>query len=95
MSTKGNTEWLNIIEEAITDRILLSLSYRSATNGNISERNIEPLALYFTQNRWMMIAYCHLRKAQREFRIDCIVDLKRTEATFPPNQFTLSDYFKG
>ena len=91
---KNNAEVLPLIEEAITDRIVLSLTYRSMANGNLSERDIEPLALFFTQDRWIMIAHCRLRKAWREFRLHAIVEIKKTSETFPPNQFELSDYFE-
>ena len=92
MSEKRNSDVLALIEEAIKDRIVLSLIY-TAANGNRSERTIEPLALYFTQDRWAIIAYCKLRKAWREFRLNAIDEIDKTAETFPPNQFELSDYF--
>ena len=94
MSIENNKDVLPLIEKAITERVILSLSYISAANGNRSDREVEPLALCFTQDRWMMIAYCRLRQSKREFRIDYIAELKETQTTFAPNQFTLSDYFK-
>jgi len=92
MPEKRRGDALLLIEEAIKDRIVLSITY-TAANGNRSERNIEPLALYFTQDRWTIVAYCRLRNAWREFRLHAIVDIKKTAETFPPNQFELSDYF--
>lgn len=90
---KSDVDILQLIEEAIKDRIVLSLGYRSTANGNRSERDIEPLALYFTQDRWMMVAFCRLRKDWRAFRLDAIVEIEKTMESFPPNQFELSDYF--
>lgn len=87
-----NTELLSLIETSITERNVLSLKYISA-NGNRSERDIEPLVLYFTQDRWMLIAFCRMRKDWRAFRLDAVVDIEKTLETFPPNQFELSDYF--
>ncbi len=83
---------ISMIQLAISDRHVLALAYLSA-NGSRSERKVEPLALYFTQDRWMMIAHCRLRKEPREFRLDSILEIQRTPDTFPPNQFGLSDYF--
>ena len=91
---KSTIDILLLIEEAIKDRVVLSLAYRSTANGNRSERDIEPLALYFTQDRWMMVAYCRMRKAWRAFRLDAIIGIEKTLEAFPPNQFELSDYFK-
>ena len=84
---------LLVIQSSISMRNVLSLSYRSPSTGNMSQRDIEPLALYFTQDAWMMVAFCRLRQAHREFRMDGITELKKTDKTFPPNQFRLSDYF--
>jgi len=91
---KCTIDILLIVEGAIKDGVVLSLVYRSAANGNRSERAIEPLALYFTQDRWVMIAYCRLRKARRAFRLDAIAEIEKTLEAFPPNQFELSDYFE-
>jgi len=87
-----NTDLLSLIEESIKDRIVLSLIY-SGANGNRSERDIEPLALYFTQDLWIMVAFCRLRKDWRAFRLDAILEIEKTSKTYPPNQFELSDYF--
>lgn len=84
---------LSLVQQAIADCDVLALNYRSG-NGTMSKRDIEPLALYFTQAHWMMIAYCRLREAQREFRLDGIIEIKKTGDSFPPNQFRLSDYFE-
>ncbi|NNE75856.1 MAG: WYL domain-containing protein [Pricia sp.] len=93
MNSKDFRDFLQQIERAITYRTVLSIKYHSAATKAITKREVEPLGLYFTQNRWMMVAYCRLRKANREFRLDHISEITNTSDTFPPNQFELSDYF--
>ncbi|MFQ5577392.1 MAG: WYL domain-containing protein [Anaerolineae bacterium] len=44
------------------------MEYR-ATNGQITQRVIEPL----TCSGGFLVAFCHLRHAQRTFRLDRIV----------------------
>ncbi len=81
------------IQQAISMFSVLQIEYSSAI-GVKSLREVEPLALYFTQEHWILVAYCKLRKAHREFRLDRISSVSRTAQHFPPNQFSLDDYFK-
>ena len=89
-----NSDSLSLIQRAIAKRIVLQLQYRSASKGEMTKRQVEPMAIYFTQDHWILVAYCKLRKALREFRTDRVVSILETSDTFPPNQFTLSDYFR-
>lgn len=83
-----------LVKEGVTSFQVLLLKYKSSI-GVISEREIEPLALYFEQGSWKLIAYCRLRKEQRTFLVERIHSLEKTDHYFPPNQFSLSDYFKN
>ncbi len=84
---------IKILEAAITNWEVLTLAYSSGV-GIKSQRDIEPLALYFTQNQWMLVAYCRLRDGYREFKLRNIASIQGSGIHFPPNQFSLSDYFK-
>lgn len=95
-STKSELKSSNslmLAQRAIFEFSVLDLSYKDAS-GQMTRREIEPLGIYFTQNHWVIVAFCKLRKATREFRTDRIVAIKLTDKTFPPNQFALNDYFK-
>ncbi len=83
---------LSVIQQAITDFRVLDIQYTKATE-EFSKRHIEPLGVYFTNNTWILIAYCRLRKDYREFRTDRILKLIETQEIFPPQQFTLEDYY--
>ncbi|WP_109300910.1 YafY family protein [Aquimarina sp. AU474] len=83
---------LSIIQQAITDFRVLEIQYTTALKES-SKRLIEPLGVYFTNNTWILIAYCRLRKDYREFRTDRIANLIETQEIFPSQQFTLEDYY--
>ncbi len=85
---------VSLVQKAIAKRTVLRLQYRSGSKGELTERDVEPMAVYFTQDHWIMIGYCRMRKALREFRTDRIQSVIETSDSFPPNQFTLSDYFE-
>ena len=90
MNSSTIKENLELLEGAISDRTVLLLNYRSPATGNRSERKIEPLAIYFTQDKWMLVAFCRLRTEEREFRLDGVLSLTKTDINFPPHQFTLN-----
>ncbi len=83
---------ISLLSNAITNFRLLFLKYRNS-GGVISEREIEPLAIYFEQNDWRLVAYCRLRKENREFKLNRIHSLEEI-GEFAPNQFSLQDYFE-
>ncbi|MEW7278457.1 YafY family protein [Aquimarina sp. 2201CG1-2-11] len=84
---------LSVIQQSITNFRVLKIEYATASK-KYSERLIEPLGVYFTNNTWIMIAYCQLRKDYREFRTDRIINLIETHEFFSPVLFTLEDYYK-
>ena len=83
---------LSVIQQAITDFRVLEISYTNM-NKEASKRRIEPLGVYFTNNTWIVIAYCKLRKDYREFRTDRIESLVECHEIFTSQRFTLEDYY--
>jgi len=84
---------LLLLQKAISEYTVLSLKYRSS-GGMYSERDIEPLGLYFTLENWVLVAYCRLRQEEREFRLDRILDLQEKGESFPMRIFNLEKYFR-
>lgn len=70
------------------------INYQKGGDTEITFRKIEPLGLYATQNKWILIAYCHLRKADRAFRMDRIKHFKILDEHFEDPKFSLRTYFK-
>jgi predicted DNA-binding transcriptional regulator YafY len=87
------SNYLSAIQLAITNLKLTEIIY-SAENKQITKRIIEPLALYSTQENWVLIAYCRLRKEKRAFRLDRIEKLNLLNENFKPSDFTLQQYFE-
>ncbi len=83
---------LSIIQQAITDLRILEIQYAKASKEQ-SKRLIEPLGVYFSNNTWVLIAYCRLRDDYREFRTDRIIHLIETQELFAQQRFTLEDYY--
>lgn len=77
--------FLATIQQGLIDHSVLGFRYYSNYSGDFSSREVEPLGLIFYGNHWHLLAYCRLREAPRDFRVDRIVKLEKLEASFDPN----------
>jgi len=86
---------LSLIQKAITNTTVVAIKYHSFYKDEITEREIEPLGLYFTDKAWIVVAHCRLRNKIREFRLDRILESNNnTLQTFDYDQeFNITKYF--
>jgi predicted DNA-binding transcriptional regulator YafY len=92
---KNKSNWLSKIQKSITNANVIQIDYFSIYKEESTKRNIEPLAIYFTENAWVLVAFCRLRNEEREFRLDRILKLTITSETFEYQQnFTLKQYLE-
>jgi len=88
------SDFLSKIQTGITNFLQIHITYKSIYKNEITKRNIKPLALYFTENDWILIGFCMLRNGIREFRLDKIEVLQLTSDKFEHFvDFDLSKYF--
>lgn len=80
------------LQKAIVNYNVVNMTYQSL-QGKSSSRDIEPFALIHTQENWILIAHCRLRKDFRSFRLDCIENLINSSSSFEPHKLTLKEYF--
>ncbi|WP_433967330.1 helix-turn-helix transcriptional regulator [Tunturiibacter gelidiferens] len=62
-------ERLDVLHDACVGRRAVAFCY-AKEDGQSSEREVRPLALYFWGGAWTLAAWCELRKDFRVFRID-------------------------
>jgi len=67
-----------LILDALRRRRLLFLRYRSE-RGEITERIVQPLGVTDRGGCPALVAHCHLRDAQRSFRLDRIIEMDVVE----------------
>tara|TARA_R110002020_G_scaffold55420_5_gene153779 strand:+ start:1199 stop:1930 length:732 start_codon:yes stop_codon:yes gene_type:complete len=92
-SDTSTSNSLTLIQNALTDFIVLNITYHSEHKNEKTERTIEPFALYYSvEERWTLIAFCRLRKDYRMFRLDRILEIKQTAINFKPHKMTLQKY---
>ena len=57
--------------------------------GATSTRKVDPLGIIYLQETNMLMAWCHLRKDYRVFRLDRMDNLARTGASFRPRRVSM------
>ena len=77
---------------AVATRQVVRLQYHTTDPEPASTRDIEPVGLYLTHH-WHVVAYCRLRRAFRNFRLDRIRELTLTAEIFAPRPETLRQYW--
>lgn len=87
-----NSNNLSELQFALTNFLLTKIAYSDEAHQS-TNRLIEPFALISTQENWLMIAWCHLRKDFRYFRLDRIQKLEILTEKFTPHKMTLQDFF--
>ncbi|MFT2011292.1 YafY family protein [Pontibacter sp. 13R65] len=91
---KNTPDALDVLFDSIAEKMQVSLQYQSPTAEVPTSRTIEPIGLFNENNFWYVMAFCHLRKDYRQFRIDRMLHIKRTHTPFTKEHGNLEDYRK-
>lgn len=83
---------LSEMQMAIINLRLVDINYQKE-NQEESFRLIEPVAIYSHDEKWIVIAWCHLREDYRSFRLDRIKSFKILSTKFEDRKFDLREYF--
>jgi len=67
-----------LILQALQERRRLIINYYTASTGEMNRRKVDPLSL----DGDMLTAYCHLRKAERVFKLNRIESAQLTDERF-------------
>ena len=87
------SNYLSDLQFALTNFRSTEIKYTNEAN-ECTRRKIEPFALYSTQENWLLIAFCKLRKDFRAFRLDRIQNLIVFNEQFQQHKITLEEYFE-
>lgn len=73
---------------AILERRIVSLRYFGRNRSQWTVRQVEPHRLHYSSGTWYLTAYCRLREAERDFRLDRIEEFTVEHSRFrhrPPS----------
>jgi predicted DNA-binding transcriptional regulator YafY len=78
----GDGRMLARLQAILGRRRVVFMTYHSGGKDEVTEREVEPLVLCFYGGHWHLLAFCRLRQAYRDFRVDRICDLTPTQTPF-------------
>ncbi len=82
------------LEHAVANEYSVEMEYRSSHDEHPRLRVIDPYGIFFWNNKWYTVGFCHLRNEIRSFRAERIVRIQRTEMMFSrPEAFSSKNYF--
>jgi len=81
------------ILESIAEKHQILIGYKTVDD-KISTRTIEVVGVFFEFHYWYIIAYCTLRNDYRQFRIDRILSIVKTQNPYLQEYGQINDYRK-
>lgn len=94
LQSKSDLNLLPVILRSISEKKALSINYFTHYRQENSQRCVEPLGVIYMENYWHLIAFCRMRNAIRDFRMDRISDLSITNDSFLHQHPSLQEYLK-
>ncbi|GAB0156942.1 YafY family protein [Chryseobacterium sp. Alg-005] len=79
------------ILESIAEKTQLNIEYKTV-DSRITNRTIEAVGVFFEFNYWYIMAFCTLRKDFRQFRVDRILKISKTQNPFSQEYGQINDY---
>ena len=76
------------LRKATRDEMAVEFAYADA-QGTASERRVNPLGIVYMDQSTVLLAWCHLRRDFRVFRLDRMQRLEITMQSFRPNRVPL------
>jgi predicted DNA-binding transcriptional regulator YafY len=89
---KNETAYLQNILKAVSEKSVINIDYFAEHSQEKSNRNIEPVGIFFMGRYWYLIAWCTLRKDYRTFRVDHIKYLSITAIQFEKEHPALKSF---
>ncbi|MBZ5859211.1 helix-turn-helix transcriptional regulator [Flavihumibacter profundi] len=87
-----NQSHLQTILKSIAGKVVLDIGYYANQSQQYTNREVEPVGIFFQGNYWYLVAYCRLRNDYRNFRTDRISYIKPTSKTFNKKHPSLQSF---
>jgi len=87
--------WLREARTVLVRRQVVRILYAAGNAGISTEREIEPIGLFYYSLHWHLIAWCRMREDYRDFRLDRINEFAPQHEQFARHsRETLQEYIK-
>lgn len=78
--------------KSIAEKKVLRIKYTAFHSDETTERDIEPVGIFYASGYWHALAYCRLRKDYRDFRADRIKSIIVKDEVFNKEHPSLKTY---
>lgn len=78
------------LREAISGKKQVIFDYRDRATGMVTNREVDPYTVFFTDDRWYLTGWCYLRDDARTFYLDDMSGFKVSKKGFIPRPLGLS-----
>ena len=85
---------LSTLFSSIAQKLQVSIKYQKADSHKAEERTVEPVGVFQENGYWYFMAYCHLRREVRQFRLDRIKTIGLTVVPFQQKLKDLAFYLE-
>ncbi|GAB3165122.1 helix-turn-helix transcriptional regulator [Telluribacter humicola] len=85
---------IELVLNSILHKNVLRIRYFSTAHLDTTERDIEPVGTYANGSYWYLIAYCRLRQAYRNFRLDRVESIQRLTERFHTQHPSLQHFIE-
>lgn len=83
---------LPLLFESLAEKKQVILNYQALNAGSPESRAIEPVGLFHENHFWYILGYCHLRHDYRQFRLDRIQGIHKTNQIFTRQHGTVEEH---
>ncbi|MBD8500898.1 helix-turn-helix transcriptional regulator [Paenibacillus arenosi] len=84
-ASEGEKEIIQALHQAVNERKIIHFLYTNAT-GESTNRQLEPVHLYWERGYWYLEGYCLSRQAKRLFRVSRMEQVEVTDVMFQPRE---------
>lgn len=85
---------LEELERAVADEYSIEIEYRSSHEEQERTRIIDPYGMLYWNSKWYTVGFCHIRNEIRSFRVERILQIRRTQMMFKrPEDFSAREFF--
>lgn len=88
------SQHMDALRGAINEQRKVVLHYEDA-DGQVTQRPVQPLGIFYWGNRWTVAAWCELRGDFRTFRLDRILQFHPGEPVIATERRRLEDYLQA
>jgi predicted DNA-binding transcriptional regulator YafY len=91
---KNESSYLQQIMKSISGKNVLNMRYFSNHAQEYTERQIEPVGIFYQDSNWYLIAFCRLRNDYRHFRADRIAGMRDCGQKYEQQHPSLKSFLK-